>query len=104
MRKFGVLMGKELPKLTGFPGVGVRGAAFRSQGRILQVGNGNSNSPWCYSDTDRRVAVETGPRRAHVLPTRALLRWAPLRWAPRGRPLPRLPLLPPHRSGGGAPS
>lgn len=69
VRKFGVLMGKELPKLTGFPGVGVRGAVFRSQGRILQVGNGNSNSPWCYSDTDGRVAVETGPRRAHVLPT-----------------------------------
>ena len=44
---------------------------------------------WCYSDTDRRVAVETGVRRKHVIPTQALA--SPGSWAPHRSPLPGLP-------------
>lgn len=58
---------------------------------------GTGPGPWCYSDTDHRVAVETAPRRARGLPTQV----GPLPWVGAGlpyrSPLPRVPPAPqPH--------
>lgn len=75
VRKLGALTGKARPGVS--PGVcSDRGQDPASGETELEPG------PSCYSDTARRVAVETGPRRTDMIPNQAL----PAPWVRAGLP------------------